>query len=197
MGIVTFSVIMNDKKVTISQFYDLFRNYERQKGHNFPILWPFQKLWMTKRSQFSDYERHCERQEFFGIIFSLFQWEILFSHIFAPLFCSFHYNRKWLHFEFHLISGIWRGRMCFFLWTTPYLDLIVTFLWMTPYLDLIVTFLWTIPYLDLIVTFLWKTPYLDLIVTFLWTTLYLDLIVTFLWMTLSRSNCDLFMNDTI
>ena len=28
MGIVTFSVIMNDKKVTISKFYDLFRNYE-------------------------------------------------------------------------------------------------------------------------------------------------------------------------
>ena len=41
MGIVTFSVIMNDKKVTISQFYDLFRNYEWQKGHNFPILWTF------------------------------------------------------------------------------------------------------------------------------------------------------------
>ena len=37
--------------------------------------------------------------------------------------------------------------------------------------------------------------YLDLIVTFYED--YLDLIVTFLWMTLSRSNCDLFMNDTI
>ena len=35
---VTFSVIMNDKKVTISQFYDLFRNYEWQKGHNLVIM---------------------------------------------------------------------------------------------------------------------------------------------------------------
>ena len=59
---------------------DLFSDYERQKGHNFPILWPFQelwmtersqfpnfmnfqKLWMTKRSQFSDYEWHCEWQK--------------------------------------------------------------------------------------------------------------------------------------
>ena len=131
---------------------DLFSDYERQKGHNFPILWPFQELWTTersqfpnfmtfseimndKRSQFSDYEWHCERQkgsqfcerqnlnglqEFFGIIFSLFQWEILFSHTFAPLFCSFHYNRKWLHFEFHLISGIWRCRMCF-LWLLSFI----------------------------------------------------------------------------
>ena len=57
---------------------------------------------------------------------------------------------------------------------TLYLDLIVTF-YEQHYLDLIVTF----------VTFLWMT--LDLIVTF----------VTFLSMTLSRSNCDLFMNDTI
>ena len=38
MGIVTFSVIMNNKKVTISQFYDLFRNYEWQKGHNLVIM---------------------------------------------------------------------------------------------------------------------------------------------------------------
>ena len=29
---------MNDKKVTISQFYDLFRNYEWQKGHNLVIM---------------------------------------------------------------------------------------------------------------------------------------------------------------
>ena len=63
---------------------------------------------------------------------------------------------------------------CDLLWTTLYLDLIVTF-YEQHYLDLIVTF----------VTFLWTT--LDLIVTF----------VTFLLMTLSRSNCDLFMNDTI
>ena len=149
MGIVTFSVIMNDKKVTISQFYDLFRNYEWQKGHNFPILWPLQKLWMTKRSQFSDYERHCEWQKgsqfcerqnlnglhgFFGIIFSLFQWEILFSYIFVPLFCSFHYNRKWLHFDFHLISGIWRGRMCF-LWLLLFIKRSQLWpLWMTSHI---------------------------------------------------------------
>ena len=69
-------------------------------------------LWMTKL---------IGLQGFFGIIFSLFQWEILFSHIFAPLFCSFHYNRKWLHFEFHLISGIWRGRMCF-LWLLSFMS---------------------------------------------------------------------------
>ena len=148
MGIVTFSVIMNDKKVTISQFYDLFRNYERQKGHNFPILWPFQKLWTTKRSQFSDYEWHCEWQKGsqfceqqnlmvyrdFGLIFSLFQWEILFSHIFAPLFCSLYYNRKWLHFEFHLISGIWRGRMCF-LWLLSFIKSSQLWpLWMTSHI---------------------------------------------------------------
>ena len=48
MGIVTFSVIMNNKKVTISQFYDLFRNYEQQKGHN---------------SQFYDLFRNYERQK--------------------------------------------------------------------------------------------------------------------------------------
>ena len=35
---MTFSGIMNDRKVTISQFYDLFRNYERQKGHNLVIM---------------------------------------------------------------------------------------------------------------------------------------------------------------
>ena len=121
---VTFSVIMNDRKVTISQFYDLLRNYERQKGHNFPILWPFQELWttlwMTKRVIILWMTKLIGLQGFLGIIFSLFQWEILFSHIFAPLFCSFHYNRKWLHFEFHLISGIWRGRMCF-LWLLSFI----------------------------------------------------------------------------
>ena len=43
--------------------------------------------------------------------------------------------------------------------------------------------------LDLIMTFLafFMNDSLDLIVTF----------VTFLWITLLRSNCDLFMNDTI
>ena len=35
---MTFSGIINDRKVTISQFYDLFRNYERQKGHNLVIM---------------------------------------------------------------------------------------------------------------------------------------------------------------
>ena len=35
---MTFSGIMNDRKVTISQFYDLFRNYERQKGYNLVIM---------------------------------------------------------------------------------------------------------------------------------------------------------------
>ena len=35
---MTFSGIMNDRKVTISQFYDLFRNYERQKGHDLEIV---------------------------------------------------------------------------------------------------------------------------------------------------------------
>ena len=35
---MTFSGIMNDRKVTISQFYDLFRNYEWQKGHNLVIM---------------------------------------------------------------------------------------------------------------------------------------------------------------
>ena len=35
---MTFSGIMNDKKVTISQFYDLFRNYERLKGHSLVIM---------------------------------------------------------------------------------------------------------------------------------------------------------------
>ena len=35
---MTFSGIMNDRKVTISQFYDLFRNYEWQKGHNLEIM---------------------------------------------------------------------------------------------------------------------------------------------------------------
>ena len=29
---------MNDRKVTISKFYDLFRNYERQKGHTLVIM---------------------------------------------------------------------------------------------------------------------------------------------------------------
>ena len=29
---------MNDRKVTISQIYDLFRNYERQKGHNLVMM---------------------------------------------------------------------------------------------------------------------------------------------------------------
>ena len=121
---MTFSVIMNDRKVTISQFYDLLRNYEWQKGHNFPILWPFQELWTTlwttKRVIILWTTKLIGLQGFLGIIFSLFQWEILFSHIFAPLFCSFHYNRKWLHFEFHLISGIWRGRMCF-LWLLSFI----------------------------------------------------------------------------
>ena len=35
---MTFSGIMNDRKVTISRFYDLFRNYEQQKGHNLVIM---------------------------------------------------------------------------------------------------------------------------------------------------------------
>ena len=35
---MTFSGIMNDRKVTICQLYDLFRNYERQKGHNLVIM---------------------------------------------------------------------------------------------------------------------------------------------------------------
>ena len=35
---MTFSGIMNDRKVTISQFYDLFRNHEQQKGHNLVIM---------------------------------------------------------------------------------------------------------------------------------------------------------------
>ena len=29
---------MNDRNVTISQFYDLFRNYEQEKGHNLVIM---------------------------------------------------------------------------------------------------------------------------------------------------------------
>ena len=116
--------LVNNKKVIIWHFCDLFSNYERQKGHNFPILWPFQELWtilwMTKRVIILWMTKLIGLQGFLGIIFSLFQWEILFSHIFAPLFCSFHYNRKWLHFEFHLISGIWRGRMCF-LWLLSFI----------------------------------------------------------------------------
>ena len=52
--------LVNDKKVIIWHFCDLFSNYEWQKGHNFPILWPFQELWTTKRSQFNDYKWHCE-----------------------------------------------------------------------------------------------------------------------------------------
>ena len=31
-------MIVNDKKVTIQQFCDLFSNYERQKGHNLIIV---------------------------------------------------------------------------------------------------------------------------------------------------------------
>ena len=129
---------MNDKKVIIWHFCHLFSNYERQKGHNFPILWPFQNYEWQKGHNLvimndivndkkghnfvNDGSRETHLQGLFGIIFSLFQWEILFSHIFAPLFCSFHYNRKWLHFEFHLISGIWRGRMCF-LWLLSFIKM--------------------------------------------------------------------------
>ena len=47
--------LVNDKKVIIWHFCDLFSNYERQKGHNFPILWPFEELRMTKRSQFPNF----------------------------------------------------------------------------------------------------------------------------------------------
>ena len=106
---------MNHKKVTIAPFYDLFRNYEWQKGHNFPILWPLllwitqghnlkrscTTFWMTQRVAILWTTKLNGLEELFDIIFSLFKWEILFSHIFAPLFSSFHYNRKWLHFEFH------------------------------------------------------------------------------------------------
>ena len=56
MGIMTFSAIMNDKKVTIWHFYDLFSKF-------MTFLWPFQQLWTTERSQFSNYEWHCERQK--------------------------------------------------------------------------------------------------------------------------------------
>ena len=48
MGIVTFSVIMNDKKVTISQFYDLFRNYEWQKDQ-FPNFMTFSEIMNDKK----------------------------------------------------------------------------------------------------------------------------------------------------
>ena len=47
--------LVNDKKVIIWHFCDLFSNYEWQKGHNFPILWPFQELWTTERSQFAPF----------------------------------------------------------------------------------------------------------------------------------------------
>ena len=135
-------------------------------------------LWMTKRVTILWTTKLNGLQGFFGIIFSLFQWEILFSYIFAPLFCSFYYNRKWLHFEFHLISGIWRGRMCF-LWLLSFIKKVT-----------IVTFMNNKSHLDLDL----KGHNCDL---FMNNTISRSNCDLFISDTISRSNCDLFMNDTI
>ena len=56
----------------------------------------------------------------------------------------------------------------------------------------IVTLTWCI-----MMTFLWKRLCIKPYGWPCYKWHCLDLIVTFLWMTLSRSNCDLFMNDTV
>ena len=77
--------LVNNKKVIIWHFCNLFSNYEWQKGHNFPVLWPFQELWTTKRSQFSDYERHCEWQKGHNFVNDKTYWftGILWYNIFS------------------------------------------------------------------------------------------------------------------
>ena len=64
--------------------------------------------------------------------------------------------------------------------------------------DTIYIYLWLFyeqHYLDLFDLFMNNTIQISLWPFYEWH--YLDLIVTFLWMILSRSNCDLFMNNTI
>ena len=172
---MTFSAIMNDKKVTIWQFCDLFSNYERQKGHNSAIMNDIVND--KKGHNFMNDIKRISRFNFLLVYRELLLW---FGRNIGKIVAPFAIFPK------QEVLPFW-----IFIWKVKSEEVGCILLELLSFT--IMNDIRSRSNYDL----LWTTQDLDLIVTFLWTILNLDLIGTFLWMTPSRSNCDLFMNDTI